>query len=389
MIMKKAVEYVVGVAMLVILFITALVCSEYDSLLILSFALLITLLTLQSISDFFSLPMTLFQFIVSAFMGAFSANPFCCLLLCQVRAEKWDALRIFTPAVCWSITAFISGKQPYSSLLYSVILIFISAVIFALEKCLVKYLDTKEKLSRSVSVCALGELSEKKLNEELRIKNYLSDRNARLEERENISRSIHNSVGHSITAAIMTLDAADMLFDTSPHKAREKITTANERIRDSLASIRRAVRVLDSEDKPIPASDLCDSIEAICKSFTMDTGITVKTNLNGCLPDMLIPPVHSEFFCSAVSELISNGIRHGNADTFFVTLTSDSRHLQLVVTDNGESSFCAENSRSAIQKGFGLKKIISYCEKNGGKAEFSNPAGFKSVVALPIIEEEG
>lgn len=386
--MKKAVEYVAGVFMLVVLYITALVCSEYDALLTLSFALLITLLTLQSISDFFSLPVTLLQFVASALLGAFSSNPFCCLLLCQVRAEKFDALRIFTPALCWSITAFFSGQELYSSLFYSVVLTVVSAVIFASEKCLVRYLDTKEKLNRSVSLCALGELSEKKLNEELRIKNYLAGRNARLEERENISRSIHNSVGHSITAAIMTLDAADMLFDSSPDKAREKISTANERIRDSLASIRRAVRVLDSEDNPIPASDLCDSMEAICKSFTMDTGITVKTNLEGCMPDMLIPPVHSEFFCSAVSELISNGIRHGNADVFFVSLTSDSRHLQLVVTDNGESSFCAENSRSAIQKGFGLKKIISYCEKNGGKAEFSNPAGFKSVVALPIVEEE-
>ncbi|MBR6792294.1 MAG: hypothetical protein IKM49_04140 [Ruminococcus sp.] len=386
--MKKAVEYIVGTAMLVVLFITALASSEHNALLTLAFSILITLLTLQSISDFFSLPVTLLQFAVSVFMGVFSSNPFCCLLLCQVRAEKLDALRIFTPALCWSITAFYSGQELYSSLFYSVVLTFVSAVIFASEKCLVRYLDTKEKLNRSVSLCALGELSEKKLNEELRIKNYLAGRNARLEERENISRSIHNSVGHSITAAIMTLDAADMLFDTSPDKAREKISTANERIRDSLASIRRAVRVLDSEDNPIPASDLCDSVDAICKSFTMDTGITVKTDTEGCIPHMLIPPVHSEFFCSCVSELISNGIRHGNADCFFVILTSDSRHLQLVVTDNGESSFSEENSHSAIQKGFGLKKIISYCEKNGGKAEFSNTAGFKSVVALPIIEEE-
>ena len=97
----------------------------------------------------------------------------------------------------------------------------------------------------------------------------------------------------------------------------------------------------------------------------------------------------SEFFCSALSELLSNGVRHGNADTFFVSLTYGSKHLQLTVTDNGKSDFCGDNSADKIEGGFGLKKLISYCEKNGGKAEFSNPAGFKSVVTLPIIEEEG
>lgn len=386
--MKKAVEYISGVTMLIILFISALISSDYNSAVTVLFFLLIMLLTIQSISDYCSLTETLLQLVSAGAMAGLSDNPFCFLLLCQVRSEKYDFLRIFTPALGVCAASLIKGSVFYSTLLYAVIITGISAIIFAAEKCLVKYFDTKEKLKHSVSVCALGELSQKKLNDELRIKNYLSDRNARLEERENISRSIHNSVGHSITAAIMTLDAADMLFDTSPDKAREKVSAANERIRDSLASIRRAVRVLDSEDKPVPASDLCDGIEAICRSFTMDTKINVSTNFSECSSERLIPSAYAEFFCSAAGELLSNGVRHGNADMFIVSLTSDSKHLQLTVTDNGNSDFSSENSRAKIQNGFGLRKLISYCEKNGGKAEFSNPSGFKSIVTLPIIEEE-
>lgn len=386
--MKKAIEYVIGITMLIILFIAALISSDFDNAITVLFFLLIMLLTLQSISDSCSLPETFLQLVSAGAMAGLSHNPFCFLLLCLVRGKKYDFIRIFTPAVGLCVVSLIRGSVFYSTLLYAVIITGISAFIFAAEKCLVKYFDTKEKLKRSVSICALGELSEKKLNDELRIKNYLSDRNARLEERENISRSIHNSVGHSITAAIMTLDAADMLFDTSPDKAREKVCAANERIRDSLASIRRAVRVLDSEDTPVPASDLCDSLEAICKSFTMDTRINISTNFSECSSERLIPSVYVEFFCSAASELLSNGVRHGNADMFIVSLSSDSRHLQLTVTDNGNSDFCSENCHAKIQNGFGLRKLISYCEKNGGKAEFSNPSGFKSIVTLPIIEEE-
>lgn len=385
--MKKSIEYIVSIVMLIVL--TVFASPLYETAVVISFALLITVLTLQSISDSFSIPLTVLQLTGSVIHGVFSQNPFCFLLVSRISTPKHDSLRIFTPALFLLTSGLIKGETLYSVLFYSAIITVISAILYATEKLIVHYFDTKDRLSHSVSVCALGELSEKKLNEELRIKNYLSDRNARLEERENISRNIHNSVGHSITAAIMTLDAADMLFDTNPDKAREKLGSANERIRGSLASIRRAVRVLDSEDKPAPLSDLCDSLESICHSFTMDTKIKVRITTADCPGDKLIPSVHSEFFCSALSELLSNGVRHGNADTFFVSLTYGSKHLQLTVTDNGKSDFCSDNSADKIEGGFGLKKLISYCEKNGGKAEFSNPAGFKSVVTLPIIEEEG
>ena len=89
----------------------------------------------------------------------------------------------------------------------------------------------------------ISELHEKQLNEQLKMQKLVDERNARLTERETISRNIHNSVGHSITAAILTLDAADMLYDVKPEEARKKMNDANHRIRESLESIRRAVRV--------------------------------------------------------------------------------------------------------------------------------------------------
>ena len=78
---------------------------------------------------------------------------------------------------------------------------------FRMKRQMEKEAQNREQLRRM----SISEMREKKLNRELAKANYLADKNARLTERENISRNIHNSVGHSITAAIMTLDAADML----------------------------------------------------------------------------------------------------------------------------------------------------------------------------------
>ena len=137
-------------------------------------------------------------------------------------------------------------------------------MILSLAKLLVRNLEIKKEADRvRVLNSNVSEMHEKRLNRELVKQNYLADKNARLLERENISRNIHNSVGHSITAAIMTLDAADMLYDVKPDEARKRMNDANERIRGSLESIRRAVRTLDDEEGTMPISDLKAAVEGI------------------------------------------------------------------------------------------------------------------------------
>ena len=54
------------------------------------------------------------------------------------------------------------------------------------------------------------------------------------DEREQISRDIHNSVGHTIMAAIMSLDAAEAVYNIDFEKAIEKVKFANIRMRESL-----------------------------------------------------------------------------------------------------------------------------------------------------------
>ncbi len=231
----------------------------------------------------------------------------------------------------------------------------------------------------------ISELHEKRLNEQLVLQKFVDERNARLLERENISRNIHNSVGHSITAAIMTLDAADMLYDVKPEEARKKMNVANDRIRESLESIRRAVRVLDEENTTLTAKDLKEELGGIITEFVMDTSIQVLENYSELSDDIVIPRNHLVFLTGVLQELLTNGVKHGNAGRFVVMLSGDLAHVRLAVSDNGDSDFSDTNGKQRIEKGFGLKKILSYAEKCGGKAIFENASGFKTTVELPIV----
>jgi len=278
----------------------------------------------------------------------------------------------------------VSGQDMALAFLWGLVLVAIETV-FLLVKYLIKKTENKiQKDKDKIRNLNISELHEKQLNRELAKQNYLAERNARLIERENISRNIHNSVGHSITAAIMTLDAADMLYDVKPEEARIRMNDATERIRGSLDSIRRAVRTLDAEGAPISVSDLLGDMNGILDEFVLDS----KRQVDRLFPieqtDILIPHEHAEFLTGVLEELLTNGVKHGKADKFVIMLEGDSAHIKLTVKDNGHSDFSESNREEKIENGFGIKKIISYAKRYGGKAVFANEDGFRAVVELPL-----
>lgn len=267
------------------------------------------------------------------------------------------------------------------TLLLTVAFLFLMLSYYVMEWIEKRKIREYEKLTAS----NVSELHEKRLNEQLVMQSVLTEKNARLLERETISRNIHNSVGHSITAAIMTLDAADVLYDVSPEDARKRMNDANTRIRGSLESIRRAVRVLDEENVRIAAGDLKCEMEDSINEFVMDTNIGVDWDFSQLSDEVEIPNEHAMFLTGVLQEMLTNGVKHGNASEFVVILFGDSAHIRLEVSDNGVSDFDSFNGKSRIENGFGIRKMISYVEKCGGKTAFVNENGFKGMVELPIV----
>lgn len=347
--------------------------------------LLLIVFTIGSLSEQKS-PLLLFlELLLSAAFAAAAGHPLACLVSCFCRINHHRLISLFFPPILYGAIQSIKQDLSFPQVLYSMLLLFLfSLFLLGTETLIRRYSSARQQIARAVSITAVNELYEKKLNQELVMKHYLAEKNARLEERENISRNIHNSVGHSITAAIMALDAADLLFDTSPDKAREKMNLAAERIRGSLASIRHAVRVLDNEAPLVSISDFKEQLLAVTDHFLMDTTRQVLTDFSNVSPVLELPHEHAEFLTGALEELLSNGVRHGNADRFTVRLTADSSHIKLTVSDNGSSDFSEENSQERIQHGFGLKKINSYARRCGGTALFTRQQGFQADITLPI-----
>lgn len=381
--MRTTEIYVFSAALAIALTVFTLFTALNVMAILVLFGFIMIALTLRSLEDEDKRKGVLPMFLMTGLYSIFSGNTAAFLIMYECRFKR--EIQLLLPAVSYALYAVLNGERDIPHIILRfVMLIAGAALLYLFESFICRYYDARNSLSKSVSVTALSEMYTKKLNQELVIKNFLADKNARLEERENISRSIHNSVGHSITAAIITLEAADMLFDKSPEMAREKLHTAKERIRTGLDSIRHAVRVLDSEAVSISLADFLNEVNTAADEFVMDTMRKIHMDIPESIDELYIPREHTEFLTGAFKELISNGVKHGNADVFMVHIAADSNHIKLTVKDNGKSDFSAENAAERLREGFGLKKLKSYAEKCGGTAVFSNENGFKSEITLPF-----
>ena len=154
----------------------------------------------------------------------------------------------------------------------------------------------------------------------LELESSMTDKVARYEEREKISRDIHNSVGHTITAAIMALDAAEAIREVSPEKADAKVSAAGERMRESLQVIRESVRLVDSRDTSVPLGDLVKTLTICLRQFEMDSSTRIYNNLDSHHP-WHEHQRRTRPFSTAAQECLTNSVKHGKASKVTLNVT--------------------------------------------------------------------
>ena len=274
--------------------------------------------------------------------------------------------------------------------LYATLLILFYAAWMLIVFFMKKYEERLSELDRVVKISTLDSLSERNLREELAKKKALDEANARLMERERISRDIHNSVGHTLSAASVTLDAAQLLVDKDTELASRKMEQANVRVHEAIDSIRSVVRTLDSEDDTVLISDYVTSLSESIANFKMDTDIRVHHNFEQIEDEGKIYIGTAAFLSGALNELLTNGIKHGGADVFVVVLKTDSNNISLKVQDNGTGwgEISYEERQMKLSEGFGLRKLRDHAWSIGGNMEIDGSDGFVVSISLPRLTRE-
>jgi signal transduction histidine kinase len=193
-----------------------------------------------------------------------------------------------------------------------------------------------------------------------------------MNERNRISREIHDSVGYMLTNLIAVLDYTRELIIAGQDQVLEKLDSGREQAREALAEVRRAVRALRP---PIEVSHL-QAIATLIKAFSEVTRIEVSAHMPD-LPDSLTEEIDWLIY-RVIQEALTNTFRHGQANHVFINVHLKNKLISITVRDNGLGT-------ANIKLGCGLTGIQERVKDLEGRFEVESKPnqGFVIKILIP------
>ena len=196
-----------------------------------------------------------------------------------------------------------------------------------------------------------------------------------VEERARMSREMHDSTGHHLTALAMALSNALRFRTARPEAAWEEVEQARELAREALTDTRRWVRAL----RPLRLEGRAGivAIRALAESFA-GGGVHIDFTEAGEWPYL---SEEAELVCyRALQEGLTNAMRHSGGDRIEVTVAGSSEGVVVTVTDNGNGA-----EAGAARSGFGLRGLRERVASVNGSVTIGNlpEAGFRLRVRVP------
>lgn len=195
-----------------------------------------------------------------------------------------------------------------------------------------------------------------------------------LRERNRMSKQIHDTLGHVLTAVSVQLEAAELLIGKNTPEALKKISNAKEQTQEGLRSIKQALALIDQDNMQFE-DRIFDIIKKSQRSMNIKILPQIKTDRN-------LPSGVQELVLSALREGITNGVRHGQATAFVFQLITDNMQILFYLEDNGSGT-------DKIRMGYGLTAMEKQTVEQGGTIEtFSvKNEGFTLKITIPCREE--
>jgi signal transduction histidine kinase len=204
----------------------------------------------------------------------------------------------------------------------------------------------------------------------LRMQSVLAEK-SRVGERLRMAQDLHDSLGHHLVALSLNLEIA---AHESEGKARVTVRAAQALARTLLHDVKEIVYSSKAES-PV---DLPAEIRRLAEELPRPKLHVV------CPPELQVQDgPASRTMLLAVQEIVTNSIRHGEAENLWITLDRTADQLRLAARDDGRAIH-------VFEEGFGLRGMRRRLEALGGTLTAAPGAsgGFEVYAALPYRVRE-
>lgn len=192
-----------------------------------------------------------------------------------------------------------------------------------------------------------------------------------IQERNKIARDMHDTVGHTLTTALIELEVGKLMLSQQNDEGNDKIQGAIELVRKGLYDLRTSVKTLKND------INYLKEIHDLIHNAVNHIGIKIKYTLDVNI-DQLEKPILSCIY-RILQEGITNGIKHGHASAFIFNVSIYETSLELRLENNGEGT-------SFFNKGFGVNAMEERVKELNGSInfEYGLERGFGIQVLIPL-----
>lgn len=253
--------------------------------------------------------------------------------------------------------------------------------MFLLLSFYLKYKTRLYQRLKSIYRQALNDSKELVLIEEEKNRSILENQDyeiniATLNERNRISKEIHDHIGHLLSRALLQIGAL-LTLEKNP-LIKEELSSLKVSLSEGMDSIRASIHNMHDE-----SIDLYNVVLKLVKDFHF---CEVDYQYNIIIP----PPLKIRYcFIAIVKEALNNIMKHSNATKVTIVITEEPALYRLIIDDNGQTS---EKTKALARRvilsseyvsGMGLQNMNERVRGLNGTLQIVADNGFKIFIAIP------
>lgn len=210
---------------------------------------------------------------------------------------------------------------------------------------------------------------EHEMQEEVR-KSLLMAENQMLEERAELSQTLHDKLGHNINGSVYQLEAVKVLMEKEPETSKRMVQAVIDQLRGGMDEIRVILR----KERPKKYKLAVLQLEKLCEDCRAK-GVDAELITEGELKD--IPEKYLEVILDNAYEAVSNSMKYAKCSKIRISVHVLNQMIRCSISDNGIG--CKE-----VVDGMGISGMRKRIREINGILDFETEAGFTINMLLPL-----
>ncbi|AFU17841.1 Response regulator receiver (plasmid) [Bacillus thuringiensis MC28] len=207
------------------------------------------------------------------------------------------------------------------------------------------------------------------------LEQYISqvERITLLEERDRLSKDLHDTMGHSYTSIIMGMETLRM--ELKSKEGEQQLDSLLQLARNSMEEVRLYLHQMDLSQESLP---LVVTLQQLTEEFKKHAKVNVRTRIIG--EECMVSKQSKMTLYRSLQESLTNAVRHGNATEIIVSLHFEPQQIRLDVQDYG----CGVEEWT---DGFGLTAMKERVSQSQGRVVVYSRKGEGTLISCVLPKQ--